>query len=236
MVWLNIYTMGRINAVTIVRDSAKFIVPHLNMYKGVDRNIVLFVPQKLTGGASGHSDKRDNSLELIKKYCPNVEIHETDATQWGASIFNVAAQIADDGGKTVMFHADVVLSPKDWDYILNLLKTTDHDVYKLDMKKCMINYYYDFSRGVRDCLDTEPIAYKSWVRFGGVYELPKNADVYTITDTSFTAHHFCGWKGIPSTDDWVNNKIATESGIYEKDLRPASGWLPCPDEIKNLFV
>lgn len=226
----------KINAVTLVRDSEKFIVPHLNMYRGVDRNIALFIPQKLNGGASGHSEERDGSLELIKKHCPTVEIHETQETQWGASIFNYAASLADDGGKTIMFHADVVLAPKDWDWMLNLMKTTDFDVYKLDMRRCTINYYNDFSRGVRDCLDVEPVAYRSDVRFSGIYNFPAEKKVHIIDDPSFTVHHFCGWKGIFAKKEWAENKIPSESGVYEKDLKPKSGWLSCPPEVKKLFV
>lgn len=222
-----------IAAVTIVRDSEKYIIPHLKMYEGVQQNIALFVDAPIQGGSVGHKGA-DSSEELIREHCPDVEIHHTTANQWGASLFNIALGLSE-CDKTVLFHADVVLSPENWEKLRELLLTTDYDVYRLDMSKCTINYYRDFEHGVRDCVDNEPIAFKSAVRLGGIYDLPDGASVFTI-DKDFENHHFTGWKGVFITDEWLNGAIASESNVYIHDLKPKDGWIPCPPEIRALFL
>lgn len=222
-----------IAAVTIVRDSEKYIVPHLQMYSGVDQNIALFVDQPIMGGSVGHKGP-DSSESLIREHCPEVEIHHTTENQWGSAIFNIALGLSH-CDKVVLFHADVVISPENWQKLYTLLTTTNYDVYQLDMQKCTINYYYDFEHGVRDCVDNEPIAFKSWVRLGGIYELPPDTKVFTI-ESDFENHHFTGWKGIFTTPEWLNGTVASESNVYINDLQPAGGWLPCPQDIRDLFL
>lgn len=209
----------KIAAVTLVRDSERFIIPHLKMYKGVNRNIVLFIPQEMSGGSTGHSKERDSSRELITKYCPEVEIYETQNSQWNAELFNEAIALASDCDKVVIFHADVVMAPKMWQKVKKLLETTDFDVYKLDMTKCTINYYRDFEHGLRDCLDIEPIAVKSTTRFHTFYSFEGTS--YTIED--ILVHHFTGWKGT----------FMDKNGL--DIFAPDTVWLPCPPEIRELF-
>lgn len=223
----------KIAAITLVRDAAKYIVPHLKMYTGVTKNIALFIPQQLAGGSSGHSGNRDNSLELIKQYCPEVEVHETNYAVWDAGLFNRALELAGDCDKVVMFHADVVFSPEMWERLKKILESP-HDIYYLNMPKCTINYYHDFEHGVRDCLDTEPIAVAADVRFNGIYGIP-NRPVFTI-DKNFEVHHFTGWKGIFATKEWLHGEVPSESRIYINQLKPETGWIPCPSEVRKLFV
>jgi len=225
----------KVAAVTLVRDSARFIVPHLRMYKGVDRNVALFIPQALKGGASGHSTERDNSRELIERYCPGVEIRETRTDVWGAPLWNEAIELVSDCEKVVLLHADVVLSYPMWLFLYGTLITSDADVYRLDMTKCMINYYHDFDHGVRDCLDIEPIAVKTDVRFRKFYDYPDGKTTFTIDDPRFVAHHFTGWKGIFATKDWLEGRVPSESNVYIGDLEPKEGWISCPDEIRKKF-
>ena len=213
----------KIAAVTIVRDSEKFIIPHLKMYKGVDRNIVLFPTKPITGGANGHSDNPDNSLALIEKYCPEVEVFKTDISTWGAELFNKALELASDCDKVVTLHADVILTDDNWNKLLNFLKITDYDVYKADMTKCWINYYHDFEHGARNCLDIEPIAAKSTVRYANFYTVPQQTKVYTIDWPFFTAHHFTGWKPPATTKEWMK-----ENENWQK-------WTICPKEIRDKF-
>lgn len=218
-----------IAAITLVRDAEKYIIPHLKMYKGVKQNIALFIPQQLKGGSHGHSDQRDSSFDLIKEYCPEVEIHQTHTNEWGAKLFNEALDLVKGCDKVVMFHADVVLTTSNWEKFVKLIRETDYDVYKLDMKKCTINYYHDLEHGVRDCLDIEPVAVKSHIRFNNIYDY--TGTTYLI-DKDFENHHFTGWKGIFATKDWLEGKVPSESNIYIYQLAP---FTPAPQEIKNIF-
>ena len=211
----------RIAAVTIVRDSEKFIIPHLKMYTGVDRNIVLFLESPIEGGAVGHSDKPDSSLDLIAKYCPEVEVFKTKTSKWGAGLFNEALRLASDCDKVVTLHADVVMNQTNWKMLLEYLKMTDYDVYKMDMPKCTINYYYDFEHGARNCLDVEPIAAKSSVRYYYFYTCSEDTKIDTID--WLTVHHFTGWKLPATTKEWMEEN---------KDWQE---WIPCPQEIRDLF-
>src|ERR1035437_2832785 len=213
----------RIASVTLVRDHEKVVIPHLKMCKGVDRNIVLFLNKPISGGSVGHSDKPDRSLELIKKYCPEVEIFYTDISNWNSNLFNHALGLANDCDKVVTLHADTVLNDKDWQILLTFLKETDYDVYKLNMPKCTINYYYDFEHGARNCLDVEPIAAKSTTRYSNLYTYPPEAKVYTIDWPDFTVHHYTGWKLPATTKEWME-----ENKNWQK-------WTPCPQEIRDKF-
>ncbi len=222
-------------AVTLVRDSEKFIIPHLKMYTGVTRNIVLMIPQVLKGGASGHSQTRDNSVALIKKHCPEVEIFETETNEWGNVLFNEAIALAGECDKVVAFHADVVMNQENWLKFKEILEVTDADVFKLNMQKCTINYYVDFDHGVRDCLDIEPVAVRGGFRYDGTIYSVDGKSVFTI-ENEITVHHFCGWKGIFIDPRWKAGIIPSESLVYIDQLKPEGGWLKCPDDIVSAFV
>jgi hypothetical protein len=217
--------------VTLARDSAKYIVPHLRMYTGVDKNFALFVDKPIEGGSVGHGEP-DNTEELIRTHCPDVEIHHTDENKWGSSIFNQMIELAKDYDKVVMFHADVVMDAENWERFRKYVLETDFDVYKLDMTKCTINYYHDFEHGLRDCEDIEPVAVKSTTRFDGIYTIAPNAKVDTID--WMTVHHFTGWKGIFTTKEWLEGKVPSESRRYIHDM--TTEWTPCPEHIRAMFL
>jgi hypothetical protein len=214
----------KICAVTIVRDSEKFIIPHLKMYTGVEKNIVLFCERPIRGGALGHSDKPDHSLELIRTHCPEVEIHTTQIESWGAELFNKALSLGKDYDLVVTFHADVVMEQVEWQKLLAFFREEDYDVYKLNMPKCTINYYRDFSHGARDCLDVEPIAAKPTVHYSKFYEFDGSSYIIDW----LTVHHFTGWKGAALEHDWLESDYAKQ---ISKDC-----WLECPTEIKEMFI
>lgn len=220
-----------IAAVTLARDSAKYIVPHLRMYTGVDKNIALFIDQPIIGGSDGHGAP-DNTEALIQEYCPEVEIHHTGENIWGADIFNKMIELGKGYDKVVMFHADVVMNQENWIKLREFILNTDFDVYKLDMTKCTINYYHDFEHGVRDCEDIEPIAVDSSMLFTGIYSYPTEKKTTVIE--WITVHHFTGWKGRFATKQWLNNEIASVSGVKISDM--TKDWISCPNDIRKEFI
>ena len=150
-----------------------------------------------------------------------MEVFKTDIDTWGAELFNYALSLANDCDKVVTLHVDVVMTPIEWGKLLIYLKTTDYDVYKLDMPKCTINYYYDFEHGARNCLDIEPIAAKPIIRYSHFYTVPPETKVTTID--FLTVHHFTGWKPPAITKEWMDKNENWQA------------WIPCPQEIRDKF-
>ena len=219
-----------LSTVTLIRDSKKFILPHFKMYEGL-KNFGLLVDNSIIGGAIGH-DKPDNSESLVKKFFPDTVISHTGKNVWGSDIFNEMISLVDctaPGSKVIMLHADVVLDKKNFKLLKDFILETDYDIYKVDMRKCWINYYVDLDHGTRDCLDTEPVAVKSTTRFRNFYDhLIGEKEV--IIDF-ITGHHFCGWKGdgikSPLTKDWFSSPAAHAAA--------PNGWTSSPQEIKDMF-
>ena len=199
------------------------------MYEGL-KNFGLLVDNSIIGGAVGHQIS-DNSENLLRKFFPNTEIHHTTKNVWGSDIFNEMISLTDKAGgvapgsKVIMLHADVILDKKNFKLLKDFVLSTDYDIYKVDMKKCWINYYVDLDHGTRDCLDTEPVAVKSTTRFRNFYDHLIGEKEVTID--FITGHHFTGFKPPATNPGWLDSPAALAAS--------PNGWISAPQEIKDMF-
>ena len=209
--------------VTLIRDSEKFILPHFQMYQGL-KNYGLMV-EEIIGGAVGHKSP-DKSEQMIKQRFPDIEIKKLPGRwEWGSPIFNEMIKFAEDD-KVIMLHADVVLDKENFKKLTDFVESTDYDIYKVDMKKCWINYYGDLDHGLRDCLDCEPVAVKGTTRFRNFYD--RLIGEKEVVIDFITGYHFTGFKG-KFVGDWNKSAEAEElAQIY-------GGWIKAPQEIKDMF-
>jgi hypothetical protein len=225
--------MKTIAAVTFVRNAEKYILPHLAMYTGVKQYVF-----RMTGKPKDwiqYADEPDSSIELVRRHFPEVPIIDISSTEYDSEFINRArAMIEED--VMVFFHADVILSQRDWETIKDIIQTTDASVYKLDMTTDMINYYYDFDHGLRNCRDHDPVAL-SKARFTHKYWSDVEPNSEHLIQNKITAHHFCGWKGGTNSKEWIDGIIADENGDTSIKWREQYGeWIPCPQEIREMFI
>lgn len=217
-----------ISAVTFIRDSERFIRQHFRMYRGM-KNYGLFVPHRIVGGADNHGEA-DESLEIVRREFPDVEIVQSGHYHWDCAFINKMIEIGEQSGdKVLIFHADVVMEADELAKLLTFIEGSDYDIYKLDMRRCTINYYCDLDHGLRDCLDVEPIAVRAGVRFSsGIYQYPPER-YRTVVIEGITNHHFTGWKGPASSHEFVDGpEGAARAAQY-------GGWIPAPPGLREIF-
>ncbi|MDE2098563.1 MAG: hypothetical protein KGL39_15015 [Patescibacteria group bacterium] len=220
----------RVGTVTLVRNCENFILPHLNMLKGADKRVVLYLKQPFKPYTQYYPEQPDRALELAKTV-KGVEIVETDIDTYGKDVYNAALDACSDCDIVILLHADNFTL--DFKKLLNYIRSTDFSCYKLNFPKCVISYYHDFEHGIRDALDHDPMAVSPRGRFESVmtYNSPRTTEIDFLT-----FHHFVGWKGKASTKEWIDGVIDDDSGRNSIKLREQFGdWTPAPEEIRKMF-
>jgi len=221
---------GRIN---------ELYIPYFkNLTSAIERNIVIIGDKIWNGYEECFKNplEVEPSIELIKKEFPQVEFYETEHIN-GAELWNQGLEILKDYDTVLIWAADVFLTKKDWKTLIDFIKNTNYECYKLNHPKCVISYYYDFEHGAKSNLEYDAIAIDPRKRFSGILDF--GGKTYTIEWDNFIMHHFRGWKGFQSDKDWIEGKIPSPSGVYSYQIVEKYGnngkWYICPREIKDLF-
>ena len=126
---------------------------------------------------------------------------------------------------------DMIWEDKDFDTIINYIKSTHFDSYRMDFAKDSINYYmtWDYEHGLKDAQEFDPLAVNPKIPFTGILEYTENnTDVMKL---GWTCHHFRGWNKPKSTPArWHLQPNAIEA---VKTFGDNGKWFVCPDVIKE---
>ena len=126
---------------------------------------------------------------------------------------------------------DMLFTDHDWKLLVDLVRNTKFDAYRMDFKKDSINYYMtgDFNHGLKDAQEYDPLAVNPNLLFTGVLDYPGESKIIDIP--GFICHHFRGWQKPKSTpSDWADKMVSKE---YVDEFGDNGGWYKCPEEIKN---
>lgn len=229
--------MRKLGSLTPIYNNEPFIIPHFKMLEsyGIDRNVVLLgsrpFPQYHV--EHGYSLKPDKSEELLKKRFPKVEIFPSNYSgEFGASLYNQAFPFMRDCDIVLIFDVDMLFTPPDWKKMIDFIRNTDHDCYRMNYCDNSINYYMDFDHGLKDAKEFDPRAINPKYDFEQVLEYPHGKQ-YVMEWESWVCHHFRGWcKPKSVTKNWPESDYARQAF---RDYSNNGDWFHCPTEIRNMF-
>lgn len=232
----------KIAALLLNWNCERFVVPHIKMMKPyVDKILVVQATRPWRNYRDEHniSVKPDNSEQLIRQNFPEIQIEyyepqDDDLTMFHSNSLNFGLSFLQDYDLVTKFDFDQFFTKSDLDKLFKYLHSTPFANYALDTSKQAVDYYYDWFHGIRDQLETDPIAVNPEYKFGPLlsYEFPRH-----IIEEKITMHHFRNFKEWV-TPEWLESKIPSPHGVYAQDLliRYNKGdWIEVPDEIKELF-
>lgn len=229
--------MKKIGVLEPIWNQEPFILPHFKMLEsyGVDKIVVLMaerpLPQYFT--EHGYSLKADRSQELLKKYFPKVEIHpSTYSEEFGAPLYNEGLKYVQDCDTVLILDTDMLFTKNNWKKMMDFIKNTDYDCYRLNYIKNSINYYMDFDHGLMDAKEMDPRAINPKHDLEWVLDYPHGKQ-HLMEWEGWMCHHFRGWDKPKSvTKDWPNTEYAKSAF---KSYSNKGDWFHCPDEIKKMF-
>ena len=213
----------KIGAITCNWNGERFIKAHLKMLsKYVDRIIVLqgTAPWKDYASEYKLSSIADESELIIKKEFPNIEIYPARVNEFCCDLYNQGQEILEkDCDIALRLDVDMFLTDKDFKRLIKFIKEEDFPAYRVDFKKCNINYYYNFNHGVKDMHGWDVMALKTKYRYRNLIDVDEK--FYTISWEDFSIHHLKGWK-----------KTITNKWLLE---HKCNDCVSAPKEIIDLF-
>jgi hypothetical protein len=114
------------------------------MLKDLDRNVVLMQPGPLPQykNEHGYSTKKDLSEKILREQFPNVEIYEGNfptSLDFQAELYNEGLLKMRDCDVVFRLDPDMLFSDEDWKALVNLVRTTDFEAYRMAFAKDSIS-------------------------------------------------------------------------------------------------
>lgn len=180
----------------------------------------------------GYSTTPDRSEEIIRQEFPNVVVKRskiTEARQFGCELYNEILPFAQDFDIVFRLDPDMFFTDKDWGRLIEYVRTTDFDCYRMDFKTQSINYYVtnEYTWGLRDAKETDLLALDPRQQLMPVLSYPSKKDC-TIPLEDWICHHFRGW-----------NKTSVTASFPKEHQELADmcgGWVSCPLEIQEKLL
>lgn len=223
-----------------------WIKPHFDMLSKLDFNLVAIHREPLPSyhREHGYSRKADRSEEYLKKYFPDVKLIESTYPahmDFRAELFNEGLEQLQDYDIVFRLDPDMFWTEKNWEKMLDYIRETDFDAYRMDFAPDSINYYMtgDFDHGLKDAKEHDILAVNPKKMFE-YYEdqlsviplgWPHDNDTFFKWE-DFMCHHFRGWNKPKSTPNpqWLE-KPGTQEAF--KEYNNNGEWFKCPEEIRK---
>lgn len=230
----------KIGAIVPIWNQQLFIKPHFTMLSKLDKIVVLMQKRPLPNyhKEHGYSTKSDYSEYLIRKFFPQVEIHEStypEGKEFGADLYNEGLKYVQDCDIVFRLDPDMFFEDEVWDNFIWFVRNSSFDCYRFNFAKYSVNYYktWEYSFGLKDAKEFDPLAFNPKYPLAtphGSFEYPHgNEVVIKYPDIQMT--HFRGWnkkKSVPS--DWQYSDYArTALALYGNN----GEWFQCPESIKK---
>ena len=230
--------MRKIASFTPLWNQQTFIGPHFGLLKKLDHNLVLLQNGVLPSYRDNHgySNDPDRSEEILQKYFPNVEIKKSkyDATKdFKCELYNEGLEMLQDYDIVLRLDPDMLWTEKDFDIMINFMRTTDFDCYRMNFHKDSINYYmtWDYEHGLKDAAEFDALGVNPKKMFTGIVDYPEENNTIMNFGDGWMCHHFRGWNKPKSTPKWwfiqQNAKDALEQ------FGDNGKWYICPEGIKE---
>jgi len=240
----------RIASFTPFWNQELWINPHFDMLSKLDFNLVAMHREPLPSyhKEHGYSRKPDRSEELLKKYFPNVKMIESDypaSMDFRAELFNEGLALLQDYDIVFRLDPDMFWTAENWDKMLDYIRSTNFDAYRMDFAPDSINYYMtgDFDHGLKDAKEHDVLAVNPKKPFQYIEDefsvQPLAWDYGNETFfkfPGFMCHHFRGWNKPRSTPNpgWLEKESTIEAlAEYGEVKNGYTTWFKCPEEVKE---
>jgi hypothetical protein len=231
----------KIGSITPIWNQGLWIKPHFEMLSSLDKNVVLMHKRPLPNyhKEHGYSIEPDNSEELLRKEFPKVEIYEAiypEGQEFGPDIYNEGLKYLQDCDIVFRLDPDMFFEDQAWKDLLDYIRNTTYDCYKMDFANDSMNYYMtgDFDHGLKDAKEMDPLAFNPKNRLiWGEHGFDCNTENSTIIKfPGFFCHHFRGWNKPKSTPnpEWKNSDYAR---IALQLYGDNGAWYTCPQSIRD---
>lgn len=227
----------KIGVLEPVWNQKPFVYPHFKQLieAGVDKIVVLKgkAPLPQYSDEHGYSFIEDNTFKIINKHFPQIEIYDsTYYGMFGAPLYNEGLKYVQDMDIVLTLDTDMLFTKKDITHMIDFIRNSNYDCYRLNYVKNSINYYKDFDHGLMDAREMDPRAINPQYKYEWVLNYPHGKQ-YVMEWEGFMCHHFRGWNKPKSiTSDWENTDYAKEAfSKYSNN----GDWFRCPKEIKDMF-
>lgn len=213
-----------IGATTLNWNGNPFLVPHLRMLReaGVDQQAVI------QGSAPWpnyrHTVEHDGSSAAA--VAEGFAVVPAVVNDFCSAIRNQAASTLD-CDVALLLDGDMFLAPHDLRRLLDFIRYSDFDLFRMNYRRCCMNYYgFDFRYGARDShpLTFDAIAVARGLTFSKTTYI-EGLNPCVIEWPDFTVHHFTGWKGWPSAEARAAERVRVEAAYVGRVWTPAPAWL-----------
>lgn len=228
----------KIGAITPLWNQELFLGPHFRMLSELDKHVAMFQPGPLGQYQEEHGigEEPDRTFSLVRKLFPEVEIkYSKGHKEFSHRLYNEILPHVQDMDIVFRLDVDMLFTDKDWSQLLQYIRSTNFDVYRVNFTTNSPNYYItgDYDHGVMDALEEDPIAFnpKSPLIWSGRLDYPSDHQVTIEPDLyggwgRWRMHHFRGWNKPKSTPEgWEKDK--------EDWVKQYGGWVSCPKEIRD---
>ncbi len=231
--------MRKIGSITPVWNQEAWILPHFEMLKALDRNVVLLHKRPLPAyhKEHGYSIEPDLSEYLLRTYFPNVEIIQSkypENTEFGPELYNEGLRLMQDCNLVFRLDPDMFFTQRIWNDLLSYIRRTNYDCYHMDFSKDSINYYMtgDFEHGLKDAQEWDPLVVNPKYMFqslkGALFYPDGTHNVIKFDD--FLCHHFRGW-GKPKSTPTPAWGLRPEAFELVEKYGDSGEWYKAPSKI-----
>lgn len=223
----------KIASITVIYKCDIFIKPCFDRLMNLDRNIVIYsdVPNPSYAKEHGNDQLQDDTIALIRKTYPKVEFYKANCPNNLGLMWNQGLDIlGSEYDYAVLFDPDMHFTKEDYDKMIDFVRDNSYESYTINFQNNSINYYMDFTHGLRDSGEPDmDYIISTNKRFNDNLQIFGHK--YTFNEV--TMHHFRGWNKPKSVHkDWESTKYAQQAFNAHSDN---GKWFECPQEIRDQF-
>jgi len=194
--------------------------------------IIVVQGKAWTGIVHEHSAQPDNSVELLKKYFPQVQILEDKTNDFSSELYNQALPYLQDYDFVTRFDTDFFFTQQDLKRFYDFISEPSiYKCFRLNFATSSINYYLDLNHGAKDARELDPVAINPKIPFDGLIEHAGPA--LTIDWTDWTLHHLKQvGKNTKLVRRWMNGEMPYPFTTSPEEISNGK-WIEAPLEIKE---
>lgn len=229
--------MRKIASFSPIWSQETFIGPHFELLKKLDHNLVSLQNGVLPSYREhGYLEKPDKSEEILHKYFPKVEIIQSkndSSKDFGCELYNEGLRMLQDYDIVLRLDPDMIWTEKDFDTMINYMRTTNFDCYRMNFAKDSINYYmtWDYEHGLKNAQEFDPLAVSPKNMFTGIIDYTQENNTVMNFGDGWMCHHFRGWNKPKSTHKWWFIQPVAQRELINYGNK--GKWFICPDTIKD---
>lgn len=230
--------MRRIASITPLWNQQIFVGPHFELLQELDYNLVLLQNGVLPSYRDNHgySMEPDKSEKILRTYFPKVEIVQSkyDSSQdFKCELYNEGLRQTQDYDIVLRLDPDMIWTKKDFREMIDFMRNTDFDCYRMNFSKDSINYYitWDYEHGLKDAAEFDALGVSPKKMFSGIVDYPADNGTIMSFNDGWMCHHFRGWNKPKSTPKWWYIQPNAQEAL--RLYGDKGKWFSCPLKIRE---